>query len=94
MRISGLPELTFLRKFIWKLFSKYIFKVTVPTSTTYNLIKNSKIFDKKKIFLLRDPAIDEKEIFINKNIDLPKKFCKKKFLVSIGRLTKQKIFSF
>ena len=37
LRISGLPELTFLRKFIWKLFSKYIFKVTVPTSTTYNL---------------------------------------------------------
>ena len=94
LRISGLPELTFLRKFIWKLFSKYIFKVTVPTSTTKNLIKNSKIFDKKKIFLLRDPAIDEKEIFINKNIDLPKKFCKKKFLVSIGRLTKQKNFSF
>ena len=94
LRISGLPKLTFFRKFVWKLFSKYIFKITVPTTTTYELIKNSKIFDKKKIILLRDPAIDDNEIFIHKNINLPKKFGKKKFFLSIGRLTKQKNFSF
>lgn len=94
LRISGLPKLTLFRKFIWKIFSKYIFRVTVPTTTTLKLIKDSKIFSNQKIFLLRDPAIDNEEISKNKNIKIPKKFYKKKFFLSIGRLTKQKNFSF
>ena len=94
LRISGLPELTFLRKTIWKIFSRYIYKITVPTETTYKLLKNSNIFNNKKIFLLRDPAIDYEEILKSKNLEIPKKFQKKNYVLSIGRLTKQKNFAF
>ena len=34
LRVSGLPELNFFRKFIWKNFSKYIYIVTAPTKIT------------------------------------------------------------
>ncbi len=94
LRISGLPELTFLRKTIWKIFSRYIYKITAPTETTYKLLKNSNIFNNKKIFLLRDPAIDYEEILKSKNLEIPKKFQKKNYVLSIGRLTKQKNFAF
>ncbi|MDC3207814.1 glycosyltransferase [Candidatus Pelagibacter sp.] len=94
LRISGLPKLTILRILIWRLFSKYIYKVTAPTEKTLEMLKKSKIFNKNKIILLRDPAIDKNEIFKNKKIKLPKKFKNKKFILSIGRLTNQKNFEF
>jgi glycosyltransferase involved in cell wall biosynthesis len=94
LRISGLPNLTFLRKIVWKIFSRYIYKVTAPTKTTLKLLQNSKIFSKNKISLLRDPAIDENEINENKKIQIDKRFKNKRFLLSIGRLTGQKNFSF
>jgi len=94
LRISGLPKLTIIRIFIWKLFSKYIYKVTAPTQKTLEFLKKSKIFNQNKIILLRDPAIDKNEIIENKLIKLPKKFKNKKFILSIGRLTNQKNFEF
>ncbi len=94
LRISGFPELTFFRKLIWKLFANNIYKITTPTKKTYSLIRNSKIFKKEKIFLLRDPAIDKNDILKKKNILIPKKYLRKKFVLSIGRLTNQKNFSF
>jgi glycosyltransferase involved in cell wall biosynthesis len=94
LRISGLPKLTFIRKTIWKIFSRYIYKITAPTKTTYELLKSSKIFKNKKISLLRDPAIDYEEILKNKNLQISNKFQKKSYALSIGRLTKQKNFSF
>ena len=94
LRISGLPKMTILRRLIWKLLSKYIYKVTAPTQKTLEMLKKLKIFDRNKIFLLRDPAIDKNEILKNKNIKLPKKFKSKKFILSIGRLTNQKNFEF
>ena len=51
-------------------------------------------FDRNKIFLLRDPAIDKIEISKNKLIKLPNKFKDKTFILSIGRLTGQKNFEF
>ena len=86
--------MTILRTLIWRLFSKYIYKVTAPTQKTLEMLKRLKIFDRNKIFLLRDPAIDKNEILKNKNIKLPKKFKSKKFILSIGRLTNQKNFEF
>ena len=94
LRISGLPKLTMIRILIWKLFSNYIYKVTAPTQKTLELLKKSKIFDQKKIILLRDPAIDKNEISKNKLNKLPKKFRNKTFILSIGRLTNQKNFKF
>ena len=93
LRISGHPKLTIIRKYIWKYFSKFIHKVTVPTNKTLKFLKKSKIFDNKKIILLRDPVIDPGEILLNKNKNLPQ-FKKKKFFLSVGRLTKQKNFEF
>ena len=94
LRISGLPKLTIIRIFIWKLFSKHIYKITAPTQKTLEMLKKSKIFDQKKIILLRDPAIDKNEILKNKKIKIAKKFKNKTFILSIGRLTNQKNFEF
>ena len=45
LRISGLPKLTFFRKFFWKLISKKIYLVTCPSKQTkFDLIKK-KIFN-------------------------------------------------
>tara|TARA_B100001540_G_scaffold271396_1_gene255134 strand:- start:779 stop:1912 length:1134 start_codon:yes stop_codon:yes gene_type:complete len=94
LRISGLPNLTLFRKFIWKTFSKYIYIITAPTQITYDLLIESKIFEKNKIKLLRDPIIEYVEIKDKKNIKIDKNFDNFKFYLSIGRLTEQKNFSF
>lgn len=94
LRISGLPELNFFRKFIWKSFSKYIYIVTAPTKITYDILINSGIFDKKKVRLLRDPVIECREIEEKKKYKLDTEIKENEFYLSIGRLTKQKNFSF
>ncbi len=94
LRISGLPKINILRYFFWKIFSKKIYKVTCPTSKTYNYILEKKIFDKEQLEVLYDPIIDIKEFRDKKkdvlNFDILKD---KKFIIGIGRLTKQKNFS-
>ena len=94
LRVSGFPELNFFRKFIWKNFSKYIYIVTAPTKITYDILINSGIFDKKKVRLLRDPIIECREIEEKKKYELDTEIKENEFYLSIGRLTKQKNFSF
>ena len=61
LRISGLPKMTILRKLIWKLASKNIYKITCPTIDTYKDL--SKIsFLKNKLFVLNDPIININDI--------------------------------
>ena len=93
LRISGLPKVNFVRYFFWKIFSKRIFKVTCPTKSTYDYILKKKIFKKEKMEILSDPIIDLKEYRFKKNekIDF-KELENKKYIVGIGRLTKQKNF--
>ena len=73
-----------LRKFI---------KSRVPQKKTYDFLVKKKIFDREKIFVLSDPIIDMREFSIKKkegnNFISP---IKSKYLISIGRLTKQKNF--
>ena len=57
LRISGLPKLNFIRYIFWKFFSKKIYKITCPTLATYEYLKKINIFDKNKLFVLRDPVI-------------------------------------
>jgi glycosyltransferase involved in cell wall biosynthesis len=57
------------------------------------LIEN-KIFDKKKIFLLRDPVINCNLINKKKKENLEESFLNEEFYLSIGRLTNQKNFEF
>ena len=94
LRLSGLPKLNILRYFFWKFFSKRIFKVTCPTLGTYNNLLKKGIFDKDKLYVLRDPAVKLKE-FASKKFEKIENFDTKdkKYIIGIGRLTKQKNFN-
>jgi glycosyltransferase involved in cell wall biosynthesis len=92
IRISGLPKLNFFRKIYWRFFSKRVFKVTCPTVATYEKIKALKIFDQDKLEILYDPAISVKDIQNKKNEKIENIFENKKYIISIGRLTRQKNF--
>ncbi len=90
LRISGLPNLNFFRKLIWKLSSK-IYAITCPTEGTHRNMINKKLFPDQNIFLLRDPVVDighiNKVKFFDENFP-------KNYLLAIGRLTRQKNFAF
>ena len=89
LRISGLPKLNFLRKFLWKIISKKIYLVTCPSNETLMDIEKMNIFEKKKLILLEDPIINISEIQNKKkNIDI--KNNDEEFYLNIGRLTTQK----
>ena len=93
LRISGLPKINLIRYFFWKTFSSKIYKVTCPTTSTYNYIMGKNLFKKEKIEILSDPIIDMKEYRIKKKeIFDYQKLKNKKYLIGIGRLTKQKNF--
>ena len=99
LRVSGFPKMTFLRKTLWMLASKNIYKVTCPTIDTYNDLSKFN-FLKDKLHILSDPILNIKEIQRTRNqkIDINEKLDlivnKKNFLLSIGRFTKQKNFIF
>tara|TARA_X000000950_G_scaffold114047_1_gene143457 strand:- start:6302 stop:7444 length:1143 start_codon:yes stop_codon:yes gene_type:complete len=93
LRISGLPKLNFFRKLLWKLSVKNIYKITCPTQETYdNLSKIPHL--KEKLIILRDPILSIAEINKKKKKELDENLPKGDFILSIGRLTKQKNFSF
>lgn len=95
LRISGLPKLNFFRKFFWKIMLKKVFMVTCPTENTKDLLLFNRIILPEKIFILRDPVISVKEINNQiKYCELNESFNKDKFIIAIGRLTKQKNFEF
>ena len=95
LRISGHPNLNFLRSIIWRLSSNKLFAITTPTQQLYEDLIKKKIFDKKKLFFLPDAIINLKDfrdkIQKDNNFNLYVKTPAKYFL-SIGRLTKQKNF--
>ncbi len=99
LRISGLPKMTIFRKFLWKLAAKNIYRITCPTSDTF---KDLSKFDflKEKLCILSDPIININEIQksrkreITTDKDLNTIISNKKFLLSIGRFSKQKNFLF
>ena len=94
LRISGLPKLNILRYFFWKFFSKRIYKITCPTVGTYNNLLKKGIFDKNKLCVLRDPALKLKEFGKKKFEKIENSKIKdKKYIIGIGRLTKQKNFN-
>ena len=99
LRVSGFPKMTFLRKTLWMLASKNIYKITCPTIDTYNDLSKFN-FLKDKLHVLSDPILNIKEIQRTRNqkIDINEKLDfivnKKNFLLSIGRFTKQKNFIF
>ena len=93
LRISGYPKLQNFRFLIWKITLKKIFLITCPTSGTKEYLTSLNIVNQNKICVLYDPAISPNLISNTK-----KKFSRKikndNFYLAIGRLTKQKNFSF
>ncbi len=97
LRISGYPKLNILRSILWKLSAKKIDKVFCPTHLTKEMLIKNKIFNSNKIFVVKDPIINVKKIAQNKKKLIEKNdewIKEKKYIISIGRLTKQKNFSF
>ncbi len=92
LRISGFPKLKFLRKIIWKISSKNIFKVTCPSEDLKKQLTSKKIFKKDQIFFLPDPIIKVSEF--KKNFRESNELSKRKYFISAGRLTHQKNFDY
>ena len=96
LRISGFPKLNFIRSFFWKIVGKKIFLVTTPTKLTRDLLNKFNIFEKDKVKYLPDPVLNFEE-YRKKNKErekLDERITNKNSLISIGRLTYQKNFSF
>ena len=95
LRISGYPHVGFLRGFLWKLVNKKIYKVLSPSEKTKKLLENKKIFSNEKIQIIFEPIINL-ELIKKKKMRPSDDIFKKNdnYVISIGRLTKQKNFEF
>ena len=95
VRISGYPKFNFFRKLLWKLVQKRIFLITSPTQATVDLVRYN-FNNNNNIKLLRDPIVYLKSILDIKKIneDYSNIINYKKYILAIGRLTKQKNFFF
>ena len=93
IRISGTPKLNKLRRIFWTLFSKNVHIVTCPTQSTLKRLSELKIFPKEKLKLLYDPILNINTINIKKKEKIENRFTNIDYILSIGRLTKQKNFS-
>tara|TARA_B100001057_G_scaffold498802_1_gene607151 strand:- start:4030 stop:5175 length:1146 start_codon:yes stop_codon:yes gene_type:complete len=92
LRISGFPKLKLLRKIIWKISSKKIFKVSCPSEDLKKQLILKQIFTDDKIFFLPDPIIKVSEF--KKDLVYRNELSKRKYFISAGRLTQQKNFSY
>ena len=92
LRISGLPKLGMLRKFLWRISLKKIHAITCPTEATKKYLMSLDLLDSNKIFVLPDPIISVEKISKLKKEKI-EKFQHKEFIFSAGRLTRQKNFS-
>lgn len=96
LRISGMPQLNFIRKNFWKLVSNKIYLVTCPTIELSTKLKYMKLFKEKKLTFLQDAIIDVAKINLlsSLNVENFEKFKDKKIIFAAGRLTKQKNFTY
>ena len=96
LRISGLPKLNIFRKTLWKIVSNKIYKISCPSNDLLSQLEKMRIFRNSKLCFLPDPII-RIEKFINDikshkiQIDNGKQ---RKYFISVGRLTKQKNFTY
>ncbi len=94
LRISGEPNLGILRKLFWKLLSRKIFVVTCPNYKIKEKLLYENIFRANQIKILLDPIIDIKTLSTIKYKNKKNNLTQQKYFLSVGRLTKQKNFSF
>jgi len=95
LRISGYPKMNLLRKIFWRLINKKIYKIICPTFNTKKILLDKKIFDSNKLFIVEDPVLDIENIRNKLKVDsVIVDQPKDKYVISVGRLTKQKNFTF
>ena len=95
LHVAGYPKLNFFRKILWKISSKNIFKVICPSEELKKVFLDNNIFDDEQVKVIEDPHLNIKEISKLKKNELKDDFFyESKILIAIGRMTKQKNYSF
>ena len=92
LRISGYPKLNLVRKKLWSLSKKRVYKVTCPSKELSESLKRKKIFFDNQIYLLPDAILSIKDFIFKKNDSKKSENLETfdNFFLSIGRFTKQK----
>jgi len=91
LRISGYPKLNIFRYYLWKLSNIKISYITCPSQALLEYLKNINLFNVKKLTYLPDAIINIKEIKKQFSVDSKNQG---KYILAVGRLTKQKNFSY
>lgn len=95
LHIAGHPKLNFLRKMIWKISSKKIFKVICPSEELKFYLLENNIFKENQIEVIEDPHLVIKKInYLKKQTVEDDFFDDGKILIAVGRMTKQKNYKF
>ena len=95
LKTSGLPKFNFIRRYLWQISLKKVFFITAATKATIEHLKKNNVTQGKKIFLLNDAMIGCKKILNLKKEKLEEEYLiKNNFILGVGRLTKQKNFTF
>jgi len=95
LHVAGHPKLNFFRKMVWKISSKNIYKVISPSEELKKVFLDNKIFDDEQVKVIEDPHLIVKKINRLKKHEIKDNFFdENKILIAIGRMTKQKNYSF
>ena len=95
LHIAGHPRLNFFRIIMWKIFSRNIDKVICPSQELKQVFLDNNIFLADQLKVIEDPHLIIKDINKLKRQDLKDDFFNSgKILIAIGRMTKQKNYSF
>ena len=95
LHLAGHPKLNFIRKTMWKIFSRKIYKVICPSEELKQVFLDNNIFNEGQIKVIEDPHLIISNIYKLKNQKLNDNFfLDSKILIAIGRMTKQKNYSF
>lgn len=95
LHVAGHPKLNYLRKAIWKISSKKIFKIICPSYELKQVFLDYKIFSEEQIKVIEDPHLIISDLNKLKNSVVNDNFFhESKVLIAIGRMTKQKNYSF
>ena len=94
LKVSGRINYSIFRKLLFILAKKKINKIFFQTIESKKKFQRIFNYNYNKLVMLEDPIIDFKKINQLKKGIIEKKFLKKKYFISIGRLSNQKNFLF
>ena len=95
LRISGYPKLNIIRKFFWKTISNKIKIITFPTLDLKKNIEELKIFSQNNLYYLPDAILKIENLKKSKDTPIDLGLANsKRIILSAGRLTRQKNFSY